>query len=823
MDPATLAVFAAALGAGLFKALETLANKAIVEPTLKPLSEFLEGKYNKKKAEASLLAAVKLALATATGSPDQKEWARFRWVTALESLKANPGLAARAAAAAVEMVGDDPARVPPDLAKDINLSSDQHAPFAAFLFKLRQELVKIEGYGAGIQYANELHALNPLDGLYELVAGVVGEAGGQKFVWVRPLPPDQRALERPYLEFLLEELHAPAMESRAKDKTLGEPLRLERVYVALNTTEGRALRPAPEDEPSPEALRSLLRDRETPPLSALKAVMSTRRLVLLGDPGSGKSTFAQHLCLCLAGARLGAMEEWLDRLRADDLDHWQLPPLFPLFARLRRFAADFASLPDDSDEGQAHHLLAHIKKGLVENGWPALADHAQTLLENGEALLVLDGLDEVTHPKPTEGLTPEVAAQRDAARRAKVAQAIEHISRVRCFRARVRVTCRVRQYPLDVEGRPTAPWALPRFAISALADFSWEQAQTFTHDWFAELHARGREPDPAGQTRTLLASLAAHPKLRELAYKPILLTQMAYVHALDRLPDSRVEVYTECAKLLLWDWETLRAKQSKSSLSAEDFLAKLNVPGLTPEEARKALDEAVFHAHSHGDPEVPGERLRHALRQTFAGHGLPEADRDARARQFISGWLRGSNGLLIPAGEDTFDTPHRSFREFMAGRYLQENRVPDPDTGRRERWDVTGPHLAMADPDKWREIFRFAAGLDESPDEVADALNRLCPTRLDPAAALPLLLAAEVVLDVGKAVLLHPRNEVGQQVYRRLERQLLHLMRNTAEGDYPNDPPRLTPPDVLLPKTRLDAGLLLDALDWTPPDLDEFV
>ena len=276
----------------------------------------------------------------------------------------------------------------------------------------------------------------------------------------------------------------------------------------------------------------------------------------------------------------------------------------------------------------------------------------------------------------------------------------------------------------------------------------------------------------------------------------------------------------------MWEWERLKARQSGRGESAEDVLAALGVPGLRLSEVEDALDGAVFAAHVDGDPEIPAEKIRRILQQeVFVKlHGLSSDKAIGCAEKFIVEWLRGRNGLLVPAAEDTFAVPHRSFREFMAARFLREHRLVNPDTDYEESWTASGPRLAKANLDRWREVFRFTAALD-SPPEAAQALNELCPDQLthDPVEVQRLFLAAEVARDVGPRTL-SARSKLGKQVYDRVENQLLHLMRDTdpASGDYPNDKPLLTSPAVLPPKSRLAAGELLDALNWTPPDLYDF-
>ena len=78
------------------------------------------------------------------------------------------------------------------------------------------------------------------------------------------------------------------------------------------------------------------------PLPALEAAARDRLMVLLGDPGSGKSTFVNYLALCLAGARLEEMKEAPAMPGSDWLAHlapaWTHGPLLPLQVTLRQFA-----------------------------------------------------------------------------------------------------------------------------------------------------------------------------------------------------------------------------------------------------------------------------------------------------------------------------------------------------------------------------------------------------------------------------------------------------------------------------------------------------
>ncbi|HRY14709.1 MAG TPA: hypothetical protein P5330_02405, partial [Candidatus Competibacteraceae bacterium] len=174
-------------------------------------------------------------------------------------------------------------------------------------------------------------------------------------------------------------------------------LSLDAVYTALLTHTPR------EREAEQDARASQDRpERDVPPLSALEQLDRYPKLVLQGDPGSGKSTFVNMVAVCLAGESLGDHHRNLRYLTAPLPDRegaesetpqpWRHGALLPVPVVLRDFAA--TGLPQD-DSASAQHLWAFIKAQLES---AALAEYVTPLcnaLREYGGLLLLDGLDEV--------------------------------------------------------------------------------------------------------------------------------------------------------------------------------------------------------------------------------------------------------------------------------------------------------------------------------------------------------------------------------------------------------------------------------------------
>ncbi len=160
-------------------------------------------------------------------------------------------------------------------------------------------------------------------------------------------------------------------------------------------------------------------------LLATEAVVRHRRLVLLGDPGSGKSTFMRHLAWTMACHMLG---QPMNELALPPLLQHKLPAILPL----RTLATLLTQEPN---------ALAAVKRGLVEAmqthyaGAASLEQLLGLALDKGAVALFFDGLDEV----PMQGEPGQWASRADTfAAVREVAQIYDTLPVV--------VTCRVRAY-----------------------------------------------------------------------------------------------------------------------------------------------------------------------------------------------------------------------------------------------------------------------------------------------------------------------------------------------------------------------------------------
>jgi len=281
---------------------------------------------------------------------------------------------------------------------------------------------------------------------------------------------DPRSLQQAYLNRLFGQIYRlplSGIDPKAAVDRGSSELELSAVYTALMTQ-------LSEFEASQQKLWAEGQsDKEGPRLSALEILNKEPWLVLLGDPGSGKSTFVNFVSLCLAGEALGDAEINLSLLTAllpkdesanrfgDEKEPltqpWDHGLLLPVRIVLRDFAA--RGLPGGNQLANGGTLWKFIVKELGETLKEYAAHLKKTLQEEG-GLILLDGLDEV----------PDADK-----RRVQVKQAVQGFA-ADFPRCRFLVTSRTYAYQRQ-------EWQLDGFTEAVLSPFTPGQIAHFVERW----------------------------------------------------------------------------------------------------------------------------------------------------------------------------------------------------------------------------------------------------------------------------------------------------------------------------------------------------
>jgi len=617
--------------------------------------------------------------------------------------------------------------------------------WAAFEAQLRDELaqmggtLRIETGGAAVVLGN--------------VTVQHGDFIGRDQIIIQPPAPapDVTPLRQAYLRHLLDRccrLTLRSLDVQAGDATaLAEHPRLAQVYIHLDTTahlmeerEGKRRRPAPT-----ELAEALGRGEvgEGRRLGALEAAVGNRRLVLLGAPGSGKSTFVRHLALCLTLAQLEPSGNWLAHLPGWPADE---AGALPVVATLRDFARWAATREQPADNAGA--LGQFIEVWLASHDLADFAGPLRQALHQGRAVVLLDGLDEI----PTREL------------RGLVRDAVAGFART-YGSARILVTCRTLPYQ-DPAGRLDAR----QFPPFELAPFDEARIDQFIRAWYGELADLGTvRPEDAEPLSDRLRQAVRRPDLWRLASNPLLLTVMALVHAhKGRLPEARALPYEECTDLLLWRWEQVKWQAEREPLPGlRDLLVQA---GLHDVDLKQVLWDLAFEAHratggaddAESTADISETRLLKNLRELHPQRSLDWADG-------VVAQIKERAGLLVEREPEVYAFPHRTFQEYLAGCHLSVQA------------DFPAQAAALSgEANFWREVVLLAVGRQvHVSGDVARPLAlvaELCPAET-PAADdgwRAVWLAGEVLLEAGADRV--SRSALGRELLARVRDRLTALL-----------------------------------------------
>jgi formylglycine-generating enzyme required for sulfatase activity len=477
---------------------------------------------------------------------------------------------------------------------------------------------------------------------------IKGGVGGNVTITTAPNPHAveaekmEKARHR-YLESLVRDCQFLPLVDLGRDPDTDKDVTLNDVYIALDTThrvpveEKKGKGKQNTAEPSMPAFEGGRGEKDRP-FTALEATAQTPRLALLGDPGSGKSTFARHLLAWYAGAELG-------HLKAPD----SLPPgLLPVLITLRDLVPrlnqmDFSTMgTNDQEAAYLQVVRDQLRADLTRLDAEVFTDGLLAHLRAGTCLLVLDGLDEV--PQALQGHI-----------RATVLTLCQHYAP-----KNILLTCRVRSYVGEAEQ--------PGFTAYTLSPFTHAQIRAFIQQWYQAQASLGRvtaqEAHSKGQD---LSAAAVQKHLRELASNPMMLTAMAIVHQQKyALPPERVRLYKLVVEVLLNRWQ----KRKAGTLTAHPALNALLKDDL---KLRRIMERLAYEAHLLGKQETAAADLSRLAALELLEE--PEYIGDLTLGQAFLDYVDQRAGLLVgrggkPGHPASYSFPHRTFQEYLAGCYL---------------------------------------------------------------------------------------------------------------------------------------------------------
>lgn len=483
----------------------------------------------------------------------------------------------------------------------------------------------------------------------------------------------------------------------------------------------------------------------------LRRLASSRRLVLIGLPGSGKSTLLKYFSLCLAQCGLKAGPEWRQCLKGWPEEEMEL---VPIFVELRKFAARQPTPLPPVDMGKP--LTDYIRFQLESYGLGKSEDALVQALMTGQAILFLDGLDEV----------PDGVPDGDAQRRF-VLDTLMAFSSGRFRECRMVVTCRPRSYDEPA-------WQLTDFEQAELAPLDPVQIARFIERFYAEVARRDLTVAEVERDREVqLVDALRRDELQGLASNPLMLTVMAWLHRFEKLPEKRANILNKLVEQLLYKWEERKRRDDKASGDehATRTLTELLKPcELEIAHLRRVLCRVAFFSREVGASPRTGrpanlaisiskDDLRHELEKLIPPNAKMQISREHWSLE-VCHVIDTRTGLLVPEGKQLYIMPYK-LQEFLAGEYLTNNdelEIVGEKLLLEEPWtfDRVADHL-VSNNGYWDEVVKWAAAVQThvklSNDQARKLAWKLCanpdPSYFSLAKLRRAVIAAEILVEIG--------------------------------------------------------------------------
>lgn len=327
----------------------------------------------------------------------------------------------------------------------------------------------------------------------------------------------------------------------------------------------------------------------------LRLAVNEKRLFVLGKPGSGKTTFLKYLAI-------KACEGKIEKT--------------PIFISLKEWS--------DSET----ELLQFISYQFDICNFPNSQEFIRNILSEGGALVLFDGLDEVSQANEL---------------RAKVINEIKKFSD-KYPKSHICISCRLASMDYWFEN----------FTYVEIADFENNQIRLFAERWF--------ENSPT-KLNGFLSALddPSNKGLHELGKTPLLLALLCLVYeGIGYFPSRRADLYKEAINVLLTKWDDSR------SIKRDDIYH-----GLSQVEKKNLLSALAYENFKESAYFIPEDKLAKQI-ETFIAESKIQITTSLDGHIVLHA-IESQHGIIVKRARDVYSFLHLTFQEFFTAYYVGNN------------------------------------------------------------------------------------------------------------------------------------------------------